>query len=46
MQVLNSGEKWYGITYKEDKQNVEKAIHNLIKQGIYPEKLYEEKILR
>jgi len=45
VQVLNSGEKWYGITYKEDKQNVEKAIYNQIKQGIYPEKLYEKNTL-
>lgn len=44
VQVLNSGEKWYGITYKEDKQNVEKAIHNLIKHGIYPGKLWEGKM--
>lgn len=37
VQVLNSLDKWYGVTYKEDKEMVVKAISELKKQGLYPE---------
>ncbi len=37
VQVLNSQDKWYGVTYKEDKEMVVKAISELKKQGLYPE---------
>ncbi|MFY9592703.1 MAG: sugar phosphate nucleotidyltransferase [Caldicoprobacterales bacterium] len=39
VKVLTSNERWYGVTYKEDKPIVKKAIGELIKQGIYPDKL-------
>ncbi len=35
--VLTSADKWYGITYKEDKPFVVEAISNLKKNGLYPE---------
>lgn len=38
--VLASADKWYGITYKEDKPMVVAAIRNLKKSGLYPEKLW------
>lgn len=38
VQVLTSGDKWYGVTYKEDKEMVINAIAGLKKQGMYPEK--------
>ncbi len=38
VQVLSSKDKWYGVTYKEDKEMVVKAIAQLKKQGLYPEK--------
>ena len=38
--VLASADKWYGITYKEDKPMVVAAIQNLKKSGLYPEKLW------
>jgi len=38
--VLKSVDKWYGITYKEDKPMVVEAIRGLKKQGLYPEKLW------
>lgn len=38
--VLASSDKWYGITYKEDKPMVVAAIQNLKKSGLYPEKLW------
>lgn len=40
--VLKSKERWYGVTYKEDKETVIQAIRHLKEQGLYPEKLWEE----
>ena len=42
VRVLKSEDKWYGITYKEDKPMVMKAIQNLKDQGVYPQNLWEE----
>lgn len=41
--VLKSTDKWYGVTYKEDKPVVVEAIRKLKESGLYPEKLWEEK---
>ena len=35
-QVRKSMDKWYGVTYKEDKPNVVVAIQKLKAQGLYP----------
>lgn len=43
VKVLNSGENWYGVTYKEDKKMVEDAIRKMKAKGIYPEKLWEDR---
>lgn len=40
-KVLTTSEKWYGLTYKEDKDEVVKAIKGLTEKGIYPEKLWD-----
>ena len=40
--VLSSKDKWYGVTYKEDKPVVVAAIQKLKDEGLYPEKLWEE----
>ena len=40
--VLSSSDKWYGVTYKEDKPVVVAAIRSIKDRGIYPEKLWEE----
>ncbi len=40
VKVLESRDKWYGVTYKEDKEAVMRAIQNLKETGIYPEKLW------
>lgn len=39
--VLKSRDRWYGVTYKEDKPTVVKAIQSLKDQGVYPQKLWE-----
>lgn len=41
VKVLTTEEKWYGITYKEDKEEVVKAIKDMINKGIYKEKLWD-----
>ena len=43
VQVLKSADKWYGVTYKEDKAVVVEAIARMKAEGLYPEKLWEEK---
>ena len=41
--VLTSADKWYGVTYKEDKPVVVNAIKNFKENGLYPEHLWGEK---
>lgn len=41
VEVLSSKDKWFGVTYKEDKPFVMQSIANLKKQGVYPKKLWE-----
>lgn len=41
VKLLPTNDKWFGVTYKEDKQTVCDAINELIKNGVYKEKLYE-----
>jgi len=41
VRVLDTTAKWYGVTYKEDKEGVLNAIHDMIESGIYPEKLWK-----
>lgn len=40
VKVLESTDKWFGVTYKEDKESVVAAIRNLIEVGVYQEKLF------
>lgn len=42
VEVLKSSDRWYGVTYKEDKQVVVEAVKNFKKQGLYPDRLWEE----
>lgn len=39
--VLPTSEKWFGVTYPQDRPIVQQAIQERIQQGIYPEKLWE-----
>lgn len=38
--VLTSQDKWYGVTYKEDKPFVMNAIKTMKEQGVYPERVW------
>ena len=40
VKVLQSTDKWFGVTYKEDKDFVIASIRTLVDSGIYPEQLY------
>ncbi len=42
-QVLKTPDKWFGVTYKEDKPDVVKAFAALKAAGVYPEKLWEDR---
>ena len=42
VQVLKSADKWYGVTYKEDKPAVERAVRDMIARGLYPQRLWAE----
>ena len=39
VKVLETPDKWFGVTYKEDKQAVVDSLRSLIAQGVYPERL-------
>ena len=39
--VLRSTDKWYGVTYREDKPVVVNAIAEMTANGLYPDKLWE-----
>ena len=41
VRVLRSEDKWYGVTYREDKPAVEAAIAEKTASGLYPDRLWE-----
>lgn len=41
VKVLKSSDKWFGVTYKEDKEDVVNAIRLLKEKGVYPDKLWQ-----
>lgn len=41
VKVLETRDKWFGVTYKEDKATVVEAIRRLIGEGLYKEKLFD-----
>ncbi len=41
VRVLLSQDKWYGVTYREDKPTVVAAIAEKTKAGLYPDRLWE-----
>ncbi|MBS6216967.1 MAG: nucleotidyltransferase [Clostridiales bacterium] len=40
VRVLRSHDRWYGVTYKEDKPTVVQAIAAMTQRGLYPEQLW------
>ena len=43
VKVLRSEDKWYGVTYREDKPTVVAAISEKTAAGLYPDRLWEVK---
>ena len=41
VKVLRSTDKWYGVTYREDKPQVVAAIAAMTQSGLYPERLWD-----
>ena len=41
VKVLRSEDKWYGVTYREDKPTVVSAIAEKTASGLYPDRLWE-----
>ncbi|MBE5850070.1 MAG: nucleotidyltransferase [Lachnospiraceae bacterium] len=41
VKVLSSSDKWFGVTYKEDKEYVREKIAQLKSQGVYPKYLWQ-----
>ena len=42
MKVLRSRDRWYGVTYHEDKPVVVSAIARMTQEGLYPANLWGE----
>ena len=38
--LLETADKWFGVTYKEDKPAVVASIQKLVDAGVYPKKLF------
>lgn len=39
-KVIPTSSQWFGVTYKEDKEQVRNSIQQLVIQGVYPPALY------
>ena len=42
VKVLETHDKWFGVTYKEDKEEVVQSFKKLIEEGVYQEELYSD----
>lgn len=42
VKVLPSHDKWFGVTYREDKESVVNALREMTEAGLYPEELWPE----
>ena len=42
VKVLETKDKWFGVTYKEDKESVVQSFKKLIADGVYREELYSD----
>ena len=41
VKVLPSHDKWYGVTYRADKEMVMAALQSMKDKGLYPDKLWK-----
>jgi NDP-sugar pyrophosphorylase family protein len=40
IRVLMSNDRWFGVTYREDKPFVVDSIRKMIREGVYPARIY------
>ncbi len=40
IKILMSNERWFGVTYREDKPFVVESIKKMVRKGIYPARIY------
>ncbi len=40
VEVLDTTSKWFGVTYPEDRPDTVAKIEKLVREGVYPEKLF------
>ena len=43
IKVLETPSKWFGVTYREDLENVKNILNNMINDNVYPQKLWVKK---
>lgn len=41
VKVLDTKDKWFGVTYQNDKELVRRSLERLVAEGVYPRKLFE-----
>lgn len=41
VKIINTPAKWFGVTYQEDKPDVQAALQSLHEQGLYPNGLWK-----
>ena len=44
VRVLQSMDEWFGVTYREDVPSVRAAFAELLRRGVYPQRLFEDQI--
>ena len=42
VKVLETGDRWFGVTYKEDKQTVIDSFAKLVADGVYQKNLFSD----
>ena len=41
VKVLDTKDKWFGVTYQNDKELVRQSLERLVAEGVYPKKLFK-----
>lgn len=41
VKVLDTKDKWFGVTYQNDKELVRDSLNKLVAEGVYPKKLFD-----
>lgn len=41
VKVLKTDDRWYGVTYRDDREQVKNALESMKDKGLYPDKLWK-----